>query len=301
MPAPARFRATLSYLLTALLLTIFLIPASPATSAIAEQSDPAQCSAQVAAADQLLQRIDAHNAEPHEFDLQQQQAQAAAYEAEAAQLRAEQATTEANLTACDQAISALTDTQPGSPPIKTPTQQKLNKIGNAQALLGSNWTPQPEPPEGNNWEVPETDPARPLFDELRKENPASQYIGSATLQGQPRPQVGDPDPAYDGRLIPPTKANPAKPAVEPDHIVPLAQIINLPGFVRLSPEHMYMVVNAPLNLQWMSAKANRSKMSRSVMGMRGVNPQWQQQQYKLQEQTRNHLVDIIQQLLKSQG
>jgi hypothetical protein len=300
MRAPERFRAALCFLLTALLTTIFFVAAGPATPAVAAESDSAQCSAQVAAVEQNQQRIGAHNAEPHEFEVPRQEAQAAAYDAEAAQLNAAEATAEANLTTCERAISALTDARPGSKPIKTPTPDKLSKIGNAKADLPPDWKPQPAPPEGKNWTVPKTDPARKLFEALR-DSPDTEYLGDSTLQGQPRPQIGDPDPAYDGQTIAATKTLPAQPAVSPDHIVPLAEIINMPGFVRLSPENMYRVVNAPLNMQWLSRTANQSKQSRSVLGMKRVNPEWQQQQDALQQQKRAELLDTIQEMLESQG
>ncbi|HVV09523.1 hypothetical protein [Amycolatopsis sp.] len=293
MRVPARFRAVLCFLLTALLAAVFL---APATAAEGE----AACSAQEATVEQNQQQIDAHNAAPHVFTIPGQEGELAAYDAEATQLNAAEATAEANLASCEQATNTLDDSRPGSKPTKTPTPEKLNQIGDAQKKIPPDWKPQPAPPQGKNWQVPPNDPARDLYLALR-ESPDSRYIGDTPLQGRPRPQIGDDDPAYDGRTIPQTDTDPPGPDVSPDHIVPLAEIMNMPGFVRLTPDSMYRIVNAPLNMQWLSRKANRSKQSRSVLGMRNVNPEWQQQQDELQQQIRRQLLDIIQQLLKSQG
>jgi hypothetical protein len=64
-------------------------------------------------------------------------------------------------------------------------------------------------------------------------------------------------------------------AVSPDHIVPLAEIVNMPGFTRLSPQNMDVVTRAPVNFPWLSWPANLSKQSRSVAAMTGVDPVWQ--------------------------
>jgi hypothetical protein len=84
-----------------------------------------------------------------------------------------------------------------------------------------------------------------------------------------------------------------------DHIVPVAKVVQMPGFLRLPAHQMYVVANAPLNLQWMSRLANGAKGSRDVAAMTNVDPHWQKEQMTLQQQTEQKLQDIINRLLAS--
>lgn len=79
------------------------------------------------------------------------------------------------------------------------------------------------------------------------------------------------------------------------------EILYLPRFLELTPENMWEVLNAPLNLQWLPSEVNtKNKNSRSAAGMKGVDPTWQQQQIHLQDQKRRELTELIAELADSQ-
>jgi hypothetical protein len=153
------------------------------------------------------------------------------------------------------------------------------------------------PGSAGYWRVPPE--LGPLYDALRQNNPGNN-IGSSYLQGQPRPNVGEPDPAYPNDTIPSIEGNPNIPAVTADHIVPLAEIMNLPGFTQLSADNMYIITRAPLNLQWLSQAANLAKSSREVAFMEGTDPTWIEEQQALHDAVRSQLEDIIQKLIANQ-
>jgi hypothetical protein len=272
-----------------------LVPAAPAVAAPEDL-----CSAQVAAAKALQARIAAHNAKPHVFQLPRQAAALAAYNAEATQLEAERATANANLQACLEAMVALAAAGVSSTDLRAVPPDTRTALDQAKKQIPAGWQPPTPPAAGQRWQVPKGTLARPLYDILRKGNPGD--LGDVRLRGQSRPKVGDPDPAYPRSSGTTIGGNAdGDPKVSPDHIVPLAQIINMPGFVKLSPQNMYAVTRAPLNLQWLSFKANLSKSSRSVASMSGVDPQWQADQVRLEQQVAQQLQEIINKLLKSQG
>jgi hypothetical protein len=257
------------------------------------------CAAQTAALLSLKQRITAHNAKPHVFVVPRQSAALAAYNAEAARLEAEKATLTANLKTCIDAMEALADSANTSLELQPVPSDVRAKIVAAKASIPASWSPRPPPPAGKNWTVKGT-PVEPLFDALRARNPGP--VGNVTLRGEPRPTVGAPDPAYprsSNRVFGTNVDGDSK--ASPDHIIPLAQIVNMPGFTRLTPENMYVVTRAPVNFQWLSDSANKSKQSRSVAGMSGADPTWRTDQIALAEQVRKQLQDIIDKLLKIQG
>jgi hypothetical protein len=139
-----------------------------------------------------------------------------------------------------------------------------------------------------------------LYSALRAGNPGN--LGNASLQGIPRPQANTPDPAFQsslGRTIGTNAAGASQ--VSPDHIVPLTELIQMPGFLRLTPQNMYVVASAPRNLQWLSYGANLSKLSRSAAFISGVNARWLANQAILELQTRTRLQDTINTLLRAQG
>jgi hypothetical protein len=288
-------RAFIALVISILLCTFLGIPASPAVAAPSQS----ECPAQAAAIEAVHAKIDAHNAKPHVFS-QSQAAAAAAYDAEAAALEAEQATDIANLQACAEAMDALADTAGSSQQPRPLTDTTRSALAAAQEQIPADWQPPAAPPPNQNWTVPRGTPPRALFDVLRKATPGN--VGNVTFQGQPRPAVGAPDPAYPAALekVFGTNAGGLSNA-RPDHIIPLAELINTPGFVKLTPENMWAIVNAPLNYQWLSPGANSSKSSHSVAAMGGVDPQWQAEQAQLEQRTRQQLRDIIDKLLKSQG
>jgi hypothetical protein len=91
-----------------------------------------------------------------------------------------------------------------------------------------------------------------------------------------------------------------KSLVSADHVVPLTEIMQMPGFAELTPQNMYAVSRAPLNLQWLSRKANLAKSSRSAAYIRTADPAWQAEQVKLENTVRAQRADIIQKLLAGQ-
>ncbi len=257
------------------------------------------CSGQVAAARQVGADIRAHNAKPHVFRMPEQSLAASAYNAEKSLLEARRATVVAQLRACMEAMRAL-EAGGGSPlGLKAPVRRTLSKIEQAREKVPSNWTEPPPPPRGKNWEVSKSSPIRPVFDALRKGNPGK--VGSIPLRGVARPASTDPDPAYpaaSGRTI--GSFNSGNSAVSPDHIIPLAELVQMRGFMKLTPRNMYVLSRAPLNFQWLSKAANESKQSRSAAYVSGADPKWIKEQVALESETRKKLQEIIDQLLKSQ-
>lgn len=288
----------------ALILSAVLVMGSPAIAAGAGQGLE-DCAAERAALNSVQQQIGAHNARPHVFYLPQQAAQYAAYNAEAAELNAANASAYSTFRTCtrkvltrDKALEELADKGPNSPVSNTePPAGLRQKLEEGKRNIQPDWRAPPRVP-GQPWKVDFNSPVRPIYDALREKNPGS--IGDVTLRGFPRPKIGDPDPAYPGRTIPRAPAS-KDPNVSPDHIVPLAELVQMPGFTRLTPENMYAVARAPLNLQWMSRTANRSKGSRRVADMTKIDPAWRTYQADLQNQVRTQLQDIINRLLSSQG
>ncbi|WBB71266.1 hypothetical protein O7602_16010 [Micromonospora sp. WMMD1128] len=282
-----------AYLLVLVLAVAFLLaPIRPA------QASPADlCTEPLNATTLLKARIDAHNAQPHQFELPKQQAAFAAYNAEAHRLNLEKTRILARLENCVAAMKALEDTAAGSPPLTPPQARTVRKIQAALDQVPANWQRGPRPSPQEYWRVP--DGLRPLYDTLRGVSPPGSFrTRNVPLRGQPRPAAGSPDPAYPGKTIG-QRANTYS-DVSPDHIVPLAEIVQMPSFLKLRPENMYQVANARMNLQWMSSPANDAKSSRSVAGMSGVDPVWQQNQIQLEIQVRRELRKAIDTLLKSQ-
>lgn len=260
------------------------------------------CVSQQAALDQVQQQIDAHNARPHVFFVPEQAAEAAAYDAEAAQLNSAQAQAEGSLQDCVDTLGALAQSGPNSPPLKTQAPDNIrNAINDAKARIPPNSEQYTGPDATGYWRVPSA--LKPLWRALRKNNPGN--IGDPFLQGESMPQIGDPDPALPGRSIiaRQRKGQPdvtPAPYVSADHIDPLAELINIPGFLELNADNMYMVSRAPLNFQWLSQTANLMKSSRSVGYMMGVDPAWQEGQAALQNSVRVQLEQIIQRLIQTQ-
>lgn len=283
-----------------LLISIALLASAPPALAAPVPATPDDlCAQQLAAVRSLEAQIEAHNSEPHEFVLPDQQAQLSAYDAEAEALNARKAPVLAQLQDCIDAMQSLQDAA-GSPlGLAKPPADVQAALEQAKSQLPKNWSPPPPPPGNQNWKARGT-PVGPLFDALRKDNPGE--IGDIELQGAARPKIGDPDPAYpagSGKLIGTNADGGSK--VSPDHIIPLSQLVNLPGFTELTPEQMYALSRSPLNLQWMSASANLSKQSRSAALVSGADPQWVESQQALEQQTLQQLQDVIAKLVKLQG
>jgi hypothetical protein len=284
------------FLLTVLLGLTLLTGGAAVAPAVAQPAGA--CAAQQAAVADLEARIDAHNAQPHVFELPDQQAAYDAYNAEAASLNAEKAGVAAKLQSCLEAMETLADGSNTSLTIRPLPDSTRQRLDQAKAKVPANWTPAPAPAAGGNWQVARTDPARDVYRILREENPG-RNVGNATLQGSPRPAAGARDPAYPGRVIGRFPSGQSK--VHADHIIPLAEIVNMPNFMKLSSENMWAVTRAPINLQWLSARANLSKSAKSVAAMDQVDPAWQASQVALQNRVRQQLQDTINKLLASQS
>ncbi len=128
---------------------------------------------------------------------------------------------------------------------------------------------------------------RPIFDALR-----TIRLAGADL---PKPQVGDPDPAYPGQAV--RAGRDGAPLVQLDRIVPLAEMLKLPGFLKLEPDDMYSVVIAPINLQWLSRRAQVAKSAAGVALLTRVDPDWQRAQVVLEVSTSAELTRLIDRLL----
>ncbi|WP_433392669.1 hypothetical protein [Micromonospora sp. KLBMP9576] len=283
-------------LLVLVLTGVFL--AVPGTAAHA--SGVNLCAEQVATALAVQARIKAHNARPHTFILPRQQLAYNAYNLEAQQLNAAQAQAKSRLNACLEAMRTLEDTRAGSPALTPPRAADLKDIKDAAARVPAGWRPPPPPARGKPWRVDRNSPVRPLYDVLRELSPPT--FRNVPLRGDPRPGIGSRDLAYPASTGYTVGRNAGGlSAVSPDHIIPLAQIIHLPGFLRLSPQNMYQVVNARVNLQWLSYKSNWSKSSRSVAGMSSADPAWRTTQMQLEDDVVKVLQDTINKLLRSQA
>jgi hypothetical protein len=254
-------------------------------------------------------RIRAHNARPHTGPYS---AAAAAYDAEAASLRAEQNRAISRLMACERGLDQMQARYPQAK-IMSPTPDAVNKIDTAlkkvtdadkQAVTRSN--PQTydflrygpgkrgmtkrvdskEPP----WIPPSVDGLYKALNAKRPDFPSTAY-----LQGSQAPRVGTPDPAY------PSSSGRTIKSVHMDHIVPLRRLVALPGFLELSASNMYIVAHSPANAQWLSGSANSSKNSGSAAFVSGADTAWIQQQAQLREKAERELQELIDALLKSQG
>lgn len=253
------------------------------------------CASQLAEVERVTAAIQAHNAKPNTFEIPRQQAAYNAYNAEATKLDAERDKAADAYEACLDAMEALEDHQAGGPDLEPPTERLLKKITDARSALGSNWTSTGTKDAAGYWRVPPAE--RSLYKALRTDNPSDP--GNVRLQGVSRPAVGAADPTYPGRVIGP-RVSDGGPAVSADHIIPIAEIMTLKGFNKLTPENMYAVTRAPLNYQWLSFSANSSKSSRSATLISGADPAWLAQQRILENRIRKELEAAIQTLLKSQ-
>ncbi len=268
-----------------------------------EFEPPPECQAQHAELLAVDQQINAHNARPHLFRLPAQAGQFAAYNAEAGQLDSARQTAVANLEVCLQiaararALALLAGGGFNGPPVQSTapgtTRQQLDE---ARRNIPSSWTPPSSSPSGQPWRVDPNSPVRPVYDVLRKRNPGD--IGDVPLRDVPRPRADDTDLAYPGSTI--GRRTSGSVNVSPDHIVPLAELVQMPGFTLLTPDNMYAVANAPLNLQWLSGRANLAKSSGSAADILGVDPQWQRDQIALEQEVRARLLNLITFLVYSQ-
>ncbi|MDT5009593.1 MAG: hypothetical protein QOH57_1210, partial [Mycobacterium sp.] len=215
-----------------------------------------------------------------------------AYNAEADALDARKARANANLQSCQDAFEQIAE----GGPLPKPTQQRIDALNDGKGKLPPGYSPPKNPPTkgtGPNAPTVVDPPMKPMFKSLRDPKAGNQTLKPT----EPIGKVGGPDPARPGTTLPGLKSDPTKPAVVPDHIIPLAQMMYMPGFIKLPAEQMYMVANSPLNLQWMSFAANSMKNSGSAARVANASPQWLEQQLALEASTRDKLQKVIDKLL----
>jgi hypothetical protein len=275
----------------AVLLVLAVLPV-PQLLAVAK-ADPEPCVAEKAAADADKQAILEHNSRKSPVPVPP--SVGIPYNEEAAALRAKGAADRAKLRSC--VVARLTSDGPAPPALSDARRDALDQ---ARRNTPPGWRAPASLPThswNRNVVVPKDSPAKPVYDAVRRMTPQSPYP-DVPLQGQPRPKIGDPNPARPGQII--GKNDRGGPAVSPDHIVPIAEIVQMPGFMALNPDNMWLVINAPLNLQWLPVAINRSKGSRSAIDVLEVDSAWQTVQTQLQETKRQELITIIAQLADSQ-
>jgi hypothetical protein len=259
-------------------------------------ADAGPCAAQQAAVDADNRAIDEHNSRQAPGGVAPPEI-AIPYNQEAQALDARAQADDARLQACRSASRRLASG--GS--VQTLPDRARNTFEQVRRAAPPGWrAPDPLQRAGNNNViVPKDSPVRPIMD-MRQGGvrmPQSPYP-DVPLQGRPRPNVGDPNPAMPGQVI--GKKPDGEPAVSADHIVPVAELIQLPRFTELNPDNMWRVLNAPMNLQWLPTTVNLMKGSRSTSDVGGVDPAWRATQEELQRQKRQELTEIIAQLADSQ-
>jgi hypothetical protein len=253
-------------------------------------ADEGLCDDEVAAAGQVEALVRAHNARlgPGPYP----PAIARPFNAEANDLRLRRDAADKVMAACLLTDRLLTG-EAGGPPVKLPTTEMVQKMQDATRNLNPD-----RPRSGQSADkggYGKSADLVPLYDVVR---PIRHDFGDVQLQGRNQPKENDPDPAYSGKTI--QRAKGGGPAVSVDHIVPLYEIFERPGFLRLSPENMYLVVNAPINLQWLSFRANNSKGSRSMAYVSGVDDAFWSEQIQLEANALSRLDRLIQHLLATQ-
>lgn len=307
-PSTRRARGSVAVLVAAALLLVG-IPGSAAAEPVEPPPEYGSCRPQIMLLYSIRQQIDAHNARNRVFRLPQEAAALAAYNNEAAQQNSAQAAARQNVELCLDAIDALSGAGGKveiSVEIRTQVAERLRPVLDAaRASLPTDWETA-RPPEGKRFEVPKGTPVRIVFEALAPVRPKFIKQPDARLQGQLRPKAGDPDPALPGRIILPKKEGivpRVEALVEEDHIVSRAEIMHLPGFMKLNPENMMAIISAPINYQWLSKAANNAKSSYAVSDILSdvLDPKWLLQQKGLQDQVRAQLIDAIEKLLRSQG
>ncbi|MGI5129190.1 hypothetical protein ACQEVB_20460 [Pseudonocardia sp. CA-107938] len=304
----ARSAALVAALVAALLLLLAPVPAAaqqpvPPDPIGQQEPEPPPCQGQLTAAEATKQKIDAHNARPHQFVVPRQAAALQAYDAEAAALNAEQQTTLTALRSCllqlQNRLAIRNELHPqvtGAPPPLTISSTRRDAIRKGRDGLPAGWPPvnvskRPAVPRGT--------PARPLYDAIRQGNPKINPDVDAVLQGRSRPQVGDPDPSRPGRQIQ-ARSN-GNAAVSADHIITIARLMYTAEFIRLRPDDMWAVATAASNLQWIASDVNSMKGSGSMSVVAGIDPKWRADQVALEKRTLAALIDIMKRIHDTYG
>ena len=135
---------------------------------------------------------------------------------------------------------------------------------------------------------------------LRPFTPQITAANDISLQGIRRPRVGDDNPATPEQPI--TARRNGLPNVSADHIIPLIQMVGLPGFKDLSAAQVYDLINWTRNLQWMATPDNQGKGGNSAVNVTrwATNPAFVTAQTALENSARQALLEAISQLVKGQ-
>jgi len=266
--------------------------ASPATAA-------QPCDAQYQSALAIQKQIESHNKQPRTFELPAQRAAYDAYNARASRLNSQMAAARKNYNACKAAVRELFELGiKQDPPSPDPTA--VAKIKDAAAKIPAGYTPPAlSKPTRSTTAVAVAAELQPLYDAL--DDVSLTDSDTVKLQNVSKPDEGDQDPAYSaksGRTI--VKGPDGKAAVTADRVTPLARVLSIEGFTQLSPESMYFVSRAPLNLQWLSPNAALSRKSGSVAAVTGVDDTWLDKQVDMQTTVEDKLKTLIAQLIASE-
>jgi hypothetical protein len=196
-------------------------------------ADPEPCAAEKAAVDADREAILEHNSRKAPRPVPP--SVGIPYNQEAAALRAKGNADRAEPRSC--AVAKLTDN--GRPLIGL-TERVRDAINQARR---PGWQPPntlATNPINKGVVVPQNSSPRPLYDVLRAASPGPvKNFPNVPLRGQARPSPGDVSKAVKGRVI--GKTNDGRPYVSPDHIVPLAEVVQLPRFMELDADNIWLI------------------------------------------------------------
>lgn len=243
------------------------------------------------------QRADDHNNRTGSIDTYDNAA-VDAFNAEKAQLEAERTEFMPRLDACDAVVAVVTPKDPSGLQLATPTAAQRLAIDTARKSIPTGYQPQPAR-AGDREVVPRDAPERPLYDALRDGSPED-VPKDVRLAGTAALRPGAPDPVYPGLKIGETQAGDGK--VSPSHIVSLAELIKLPGFLKLTSDQMYILSRLPLNYQWQSWTASTAADSGSAVRLLPQpDASWAGKQMQLKNETSNQLRDVVNNLVRASG
>ncbi|MEU7633751.1 hypothetical protein AB0C34_27870 [Nocardia sp. NPDC049220] len=78
-------------------------------------------------------------------------------------------------------------------------------------------------------------------------------------------------------------------AVVAARIIPLSELMQIPGFTDLTPEQMWHVTHTPANMQWVSRPVHWMQRGRSAATLTGIDPDYQVEQVQLENRVRSDL------------
>ncbi|GAA1593990.1 hypothetical protein GCM10009678_90210 [Actinomadura kijaniata] len=265
----------------------------------------ALCAEPIAELRRVQAMIRIHNAKPR---VSSDRGYVSAYNAEARSLNAQQAQAISRARQCVSAFSRVRRNHPAStfarptPGQVAPLTTAVRNLTEAERRAVTRWNPKiydfldyGPGKKGMTTRVDRTPPRLPppvravykALDSTRPDIPRT-----TRLQGKPPPTVGAPDPAYtNGRRVT---------GVAFDHIIPLRRLVTMRNFLKLTPQNMWLVANSPANSQWLSKKANSSKLSGSSAFVSGADPAWLREQAQLRERAERELQELIDALLRTQ-